>query len=234
MKKLKMWIPFVTLLFLLAGTFTLQAQRRQGVTLEGYVYEMDEDQKLPVPYASVSIASLSIAVTTDENGHYVINNLPARNLQVTARFLGLEERTIEVDLSKQQVLDFVLLVSNFRLEEIVVTAESNKAGAATASKINKTAMEHMQLTSLADVMSLLPGAATVKSDLTSVTTASIRGGSSLGTAILMDGAPISNNANMQILSSAIGGSTPSTSGTTPSIGVDLRTITTDEIGRAHV
>ena len=122
MKKLKMWIPFVTLLFLLAGTFTLQAQRRQGVTLEGYVYEMDEDQKLPVPYASVSIASLSIAVTTDENGHYVINNLPARNLQVTARFLGLEERTIEVDLSKQQVLDFVLLVSNFRLEEIVVTA----------------------------------------------------------------------------------------------------------------
>ncbi|HNR28410.1 MAG TPA: TonB-dependent receptor [Bacteroidales bacterium] len=234
MKKLKMWIPFVTLLFLLAGTFTLQAQRRQGVTLEGYVYEMDEDQKLPVPYASVSIASLSIAVTTDENGHYVINNLPARNLQVTARFLGLEERTIEVDLSKQQVLDFVLLVSNFRLEEIVVTAESNKAGAATASKINKTAMEHMQLTSLADVMSLLPGAATVKSDLTSVTTASIRGGSSLGTAILMDGAPISNNANMQILSSAIGGSTPSTSGTTPSIGVDLRTITTDNIESIEV
>ena len=229
-----MWIPFVTLLFLLAGTFTLQAQRRQGVTLEGYVYEMDEDQKLPVPYASVSIASLSIAVTTDENGHYVINNLPARNLQVTARFLGLEERTIEVDLSKQQVLDFVLLVSNFRLEEIVVTAESNKAGAATASKINKTAMEHMQLTSLADVMSLLPGAATVKSDLTSVTTASIRGGSSLGTAILMDGAPISNNANMQILSSAIGGSTPSTSGTTPSIGVDLRTITTDNIESIEV
>lgn len=234
MKKLKMWLPFVTLLFMLAGTLTLQAQRKQGVTLEGYVYEMDEDQKFPVPYASVSIASLSIAVTTDENGHYVINNLPARNLQVTARFLGLEEQTQEVDLSKQQVLDFVLLVSNFRLEEIVVTAESNKAGAATASKINKTAMEHMQLTSLADVMSLLPGAATVKSDLTSVTTASIRGGSSLGTAILMDGAPISNNANMQIMSSAIGGSTPSTSGTTPSIGVDLRTITTDNIESIEV
>ena len=95
-------------------------------------------------------------------------------------------------------------------------------------------MEHMQLTSLADIMSLLPGASTVKSDLTAVTTASIRGGSSLGTGILMDGAPLSNNANMQILSSAIGGSTPSTKGSTPSIGIDLRTITTDNIESIEV
>ena len=229
-----MWLPFVTLLFLLTSTLTLQAQRRQGVTLKGYIYEMDENEKVPVPYASVSIASLSIAVTADQNGYYVIDNLPSRDLEVTARFLGLQEQTVKVDLSKQQVLDFTLLVANFRLEEIVVTAESNKAGAATASKINKTAMEHMQLTSLADIMSLLPGASTVKSDLTAVTTASIRGGSSLGTGILMDGAPLSNNANMQILSSAIGGSTPSTKGSTPSIGIDLRTITTDNIESIEV
>ena len=77
-----MWLPFVTLLFLLTSTLTLQAQRRQGVTLKGYIYEMDENEKVPVPYASVSIASLSIAVTADQNGYYVIDNLPSRDLRL--------------------------------------------------------------------------------------------------------------------------------------------------------
>ena len=42
----------------------------------------------------------------------------------------------------------------------MVSAESKKTGAATASKISKSAMEHIQATSLADIMSLLPGAST--------------------------------------------------------------------------
>ncbi|MFR7602471.1 MAG: TonB-dependent receptor plug domain-containing protein [Alistipes shahii] len=75
----------------------------------------------------------------------------------------------------------------------MVSAESKKTGAATASKISKSAMEHIQATSLADIMSLLPGASTRTAEeiaLKKVSTFSVRNGQSFGTAIIMDGAPL--------------------------------------------
>ena len=118
----------------------------------------------------------------------------------------------------------------------MVSAESKKTGAATASKISKSAMEHIQATSLADIMSLLPGASTRTAEeiaLKKVSTFSVRNGQSFGTAIIMDGAPLSNNANMQTLSLALGaGAGPSIS--TPNSGVDMRTITTNNIESVEV
>lgn len=97
-------------------------------------------------------------------------------------------------------------------------------------------MEHIQATSLADIMSLLPGASTRTAEeiaLKKVSTFSVRNGQSFGTAIIMDGAPLSNNANMQTLSLALGaGAGPSIS--TPNSGVDMRTITTNNIESVEV
>jgi predicted phosphodiesterase len=50
----------------------------------------------------------------------------------------------------------------------------------------------------------------------------------------MDGAPISNNSNMQMMTTSIGGAVPATRGTSPQTGIDLRTITTDNIGSLEV
>ena len=92
----------------------------------------------------------------------------------------------------------------------------------------------MQASSLSDIMQLLPGATVSKPDLTSVSTLSLRGGASLGTAVIMDGAPISNNSNMQMMTTSIGGAVPATRGTSPQTGIDLRTITTDNIESVEV
>ena len=54
-------------------------------------------------------------------------------------------------------LRFYLQEENFRLNEVHITAENSKAGQATSSKISRLAMDHMQATSLGDVMQLLPG-----------------------------------------------------------------------------
>lgn len=50
----------------------------------------------------------------------------------------------------------------------------------------------------------------------------------------MDGAPISNNSNMQMMTTSIGGAVPATRGTSPQTGIDLRTITTDNIESVEV
>ena len=56
-----------------------------------------------------------------------------------------------------------------------------------------------------------------------------------GTAVIVDGAPMSNNANLQTLSPVVGGSSgdDSRSGT-PARGMDVRTLSTDNIESIEV
>ena len=124
--------------------------------------------------------------------------------------------------------------------EVVVTAQESR-GLATASKIEKHAMEHLQPSSFTDILELLPGGRAQNPSLTAPNTISLReaahsGGqyatSSLGTSFVMDGAPISTNANMQYLSGAW--DTQATTRDFTNAGVDMRSISTDEIQSVEV
>ena len=71
-------------------------------------------------------------------------------------------------------------------------------------------IDHSQTSSLRDIMALLPGASVTNPDLSSAHSISLRSvnGSdmnSLGTAIIVDGAPMSNNANMEGITAAMNG-----------------------------
>ena len=122
-------------------------------------------------------------------------------------------------------LRFYLQEENFRLNEVHITAENSKAGQATSSKISRLAMDHMQATSLGDVMQLLPGGLATNPNLGYASQLNLRmisenasgipgvtdgeeeaaNMNSLGTLIIRDGAPVSNNANLQTVSPAITG-----------------------------
>ena len=107
--------------------------------------------------------------------------------------------------------------TSFRLNAVTVLAENSKAGSSTASNISKQAIEHLQASTIKDVMQLLPGATLQNSNMSVANNIYIRtiaptsnsrsattatdddhaNMNSLGTAIIMDGAALSNNANMQ-------------------------------------
>ena len=123
--------------------------------------------------------------------------------------------------------------SSFRLNEVSVVAQESKAGQATASNISRQAMDHLQATSVSDLLQLMPGGQIANPDMSVAKTFNIRnisgsvnkdGGpgsemNSLGTAIYVDGSPLSNNANLQTLSPAISGSGGAVAGgTSPNSG----------------
>jgi outer membrane receptor protein involved in Fe transport len=119
---------------------------------------------------------------------------------------------------------------SFEMEELVVLAEEKK-GLGSSSTISQEAMEHLQPTSLKDVMQLLPGQVTINPDLSSKAQISIRdigtdANSSLGTAIIVDGAPVTNNTDMQTKSTSI----TSVDGG----GVDVRQIVTNNIASVEI
>ncbi len=192
--------------------------------------------KQPLSYAVVSLPEVGVATTTDNDGQFEIKSIPAGTYVVEITTLGYEPLSQSITLPADQPFTFSMQETSFYLKDVVVSAESKKTGASTASKISKAAIDHIQATSLADVMSLLPGAETRTSDeisLQGANTFSVRNGSSFGTAVIMDGTPISNNANMQMLSLPMG-SYASTSIATPNTGIDMRSITTNNIESVEV
>lgn len=224
--------------FAILGCTNANAQNKAKVTIGGQVFSISEFEgnadKTTVPFAVVILPESNVSVSSDADGIFSIQNLAQGTHKIQIQSLGYETLDTVINVSANRTrFEFTLVESNFRMQELVVTAQSSKAGAATSSFISKTAMEHMQTNSLADVMALTPGGSVTKPDLQKVSSASIRGGSSLGTAVVMDGSPLSNNANMQTLSSAIS-TENKTRSLTPETGVDLRTITTDNVESIEV
>lgn len=102
-------------------------------------------------------------------------------------------------------------LQNIRIREVIVTAtQSDDPG--SRSVIGQDAIRHIQATNLSDLSQLLPGVLTRNPNLNTPAAFTIRsatydnGTNALGTAILIDGLRMSNNANMQQMGLATGGS----------------------------
>lgn len=137
------------------------------------------------------------------------------------------------------------------LREVVVTARESK-GITSGSRIDRSAMEHLQPTSFADLLELLPGNISKDPDMGAANTISLRETgtmtatgarsndpdyniSSLGTLFVIDGAPVNGDANMQNIPGSSGGtSSPETARDMTNRGVDMRTISTDNIESVEI
>ncbi|MDO5394984.1 MAG: TonB-dependent receptor plug domain-containing protein [Bacteroidales bacterium] len=136
-----------------------------------------------------------------------------------------------------------------QLREVVVTASETR-GLTSGSRIDRAAMQHLQPTSFADLLELLPGNISKDPDMGSAATITLRetGGrtatgaesrlsddyaiTSLGTSFVVDGAPVSNDADLQSVPS--GGDSPSAKRSVVNRGVDMRALATDNIESVEV
>ena len=148
--------------------------------------------------------------------------------------------SLALDSVQQAMLDSIERM--FTLQEVVVTAEE-VTGRSSASVINKEAMQHIQPSSFTDILQTLPGGTTKDPNLTSANTIRLReasngstssdyDASALGTSFVIDGAPVSTDANMQYVQSDVSGSDSKRNSV--GAGVDMRTISTDDIEKVEI
>ena len=148
--------------------------------------------------------------------------------------------SLRLDSAQQAFLDSIERM--FTIEEVVVTAEES-TGRSSASVINKEAMQHIQPSSFTDILQTLPGGTTKDPNLTTTNTIRLReatngsasteyDASSLGTSFVIDGAPVSTDANMQYIQSDASGSDSKRNSV--GAGVDMRTISTDDIEKVEI
>jgi hypothetical protein len=207
----------------------IQLAFSQSFRLSGRV--TDEDG-LPVELAVVSL-NRSLWVTTDKDGKYEFSNLKKGKYEYLVSFVGFKEINGSVELASSRTMDFRLQALSLVLDSVTVTAEREDLG--SKSVINEEAVRHLQPKSVSDLLQLVPGNLARNPNLNELSQASVReidpkSNASLGTSVIVDGTPLSNDANLQAIASTRYGSASGTQTdgmsdqTTAGGGADLRTV----------
>lgn len=214
----------------------LQSVNAQGV-MRGVVVDKDTHEAIIGATITDEIKHKPLTVT-DAEGCFAIpkNNYP-RKVKVT--YIGYKALIVELNAQSND-LKLQMEAEVSKLGEVVVTAQESR-GLTSASRIEKHAMEHLQPSSFADLLELLPGGSSKDPVLNANNNIRLREASpqgsnyatsSLGTSFLVDGARISTNANMQQVSGAW--ESAATNRENTNAGVDMRTISTDEIESVEI
>ncbi|SDK97200.1 Outer membrane receptor for ferrienterochelin and colicins [Pedobacter sp. ok626] len=234
----------IVCLFLLFSQFNaaFTQSNKRLFKISGTVFDRSSKVKTTIPYATVSFNDYGINVSADVSGKFLIKAVPAGRTTLSVKYLGMVPLDTVINVNADLNLDLYLAVADFRLKEVSVTAKSGNDGNGTSSKISRTALDHLQANSLADVMSLLPGVVSVNPDLENAKILTLRSigtaatnSNAFGTSILINGAPVSNNSNLQTLSPTVNGQAGALGGgASPGSGFDVRTISMDNVESVEV
>lgn len=184
----------------------------------------------PIIMATVMLEPSGQATVTDMNGHATLGNVPQGRYTMIVRYVGFEPYRQAINVTNRDLdLKVSLTESSLALKEVTVTAKTRESGASTSSVIGRQAIDHLQATSLADVMQLLPGLLIDRPDLTQQQGLQLRtlqnnSTMAFGTSIVVDGVPMSNNGDVS--QGAFSG--------TAFAGTDLRQVSADNINEVEV
>jgi len=203
-----------------------------GGIFTGVVSEVVGGKEKPLKSASVLVQPYGLPAMTDGNGAFSFSSLPPGEIRLVVSYVGkVTVDTVLAEIPKGS-LRIVLRDNSFRLREVDVVAKSSDQRLGAISVIGRNAIEHLQANSLADIMSLVPGGITSNPDLSRARQINIRSvvngetdANAFGTSIVINGSPISNNANLQTLSPVMsGGGAGLGGGAIPRGGVDTRNV----------
>jgi len=169
----------------------------------------------PLASVFVTIEGASSGVLTDSLGNFTILGTGQGPHVLIARRVGYAPLRVPVNVGARTVrLELLMERNPLRLQGVQVTAEAVGRGrgeVASATVVERDAIANQSATSLAGVLELVPGTVLAPPGLDGVQQFSLRavptsgGGrsgsaadvSSFGTLIILDGVPLSNNANLQ-------------------------------------
>lgn len=187
----------------------------------------------PLSGATMQLVQSGLWGISGKDGEVEIRNVPRLPVAYKVSMLGYKDVEGEIRLDGKDNVRILMEEESLSMREVVVVAQAGQGGESTTSIIGRQALDHLQATSLKDILQLLPGGVSMKNpSLTSpgqfkVRTLASDDNATFGAAIIINGMPVSTNANMNTglgLSSISSGNS----------GADLRSIATDDIESVEI
>jgi hypothetical protein len=206
-------------------------------TVRGTVQEKGGE---PLVGAHIVVRGTRLGATADGQGRFVIGRLQPGlyTLETTCMGFGKVVRQVMVRAGETVNVDFLLDETAFLIGgiEVVGTSEVLPREAQSRTVINSAEIEHFQASSIGDVLDLVPGVQkTDNPGLGKTSQIAVRGEesdklSAFGTLVMVDGIPMSNNANLQFERYTKSATGVSNLGG----GADLRLIPADNVATIEV
>jgi len=201
--------------------------QKSGHTL--HLTVTDGSTREAVVMGTVELLPTGAATTTDLKGEATLTNVPKGRYTLRLRYVGMETLETAVNVERDMTLSFRMTPTSLALKEVTVTAQQKESGASTASVVGRQAIDHLQATSLADVMQLIPGQLMGNHDLTQQSNLQLRtlvnnNTAAFGSSIIVDGMPMSNNGQL----------TQGQFSATAFTGTDLRQVSADDIDNVEI
>lgn len=187
----------------------------------------------PLSGATMQLVQSGLWGISGKDGEVEIRNVPRLPVAYKVSMLGYKDVEGEICLDGKDNVRILMEEESLSMREVVVVAQAGQGGESTTSIIGRQALDHLHATSLKDILQLLPGGVSMKNpSLTSpgqfkVRTLASDDNATFGAAIIINGMPVSTNANMNTglgLSSISSGNS----------GADLRSIATDDIESVEI
>lgn len=187
----------------------------------------------PLSGATMQLVQSGLWGISGKDGEVEIRNVPRLPVAYKVSMLGYKDVEGEICLDGKDNVRILMEEESLSMREVVVVAQAGQGGESTTSIIGRQALDHLQATSLKDILQLLPGGVSMKNpSLTNpgqfkVRTLASDDNATFGAAIIINGMPVSTNANMNTglgLSSISSGNS----------GADLRSIATDDIESVEI
>lgn len=184
------WYIALFLALLLFGSST---ETQAGVTgkISGTI--TDKDTGEPLPFANVLLVGTNWGASTDQDGHYVIINVPPSTYELTVRYIGYAATTvsgIRVSVDRTSKQNIKLAPQAFEGEEVAVVAERpaiEMDRTHTAAIVNTETVELMPVTEVSEIIEMQSGVVSSGGEL------HFRGGRGREVAYLIDGIPVQNS-----------------------------------------
>lgn len=189
----------------------------------------EKNSKEPIIMATCQLEPAGIYGVTNAEGRARLNEVPEGNYTLVVSYVGFEPARIPVKVNKHLSMIVKMNESSLALKEVVVVAKQNASGTSTSSIIGRQAIDHLQASSLADVMQLIPGNLMGNTDMTSQQGLQLRqlsnnNTAAFGSSIVVDGVPMAGNGQM----------TQGAFSATSFTGSDLRQVSADDIEEVEV
>lgn len=121
----------------------------------------DKASGMTLPGANIIVQGTTIGVSSDINGEYTIENVPAGEINLICSFVGYldEARTIQVQDNQTLTINFTLQEDNMMLDEVVVIGFGTKRKRDITSAISKVKAEEIKDIPVANFAKVLQGRA---------------------------------------------------------------------------
>jgi iron complex outermembrane receptor protein len=158
MKRFQLAIAMLLMLFTARSSATVLIQFKGKV--------IDAETRQALPGAVITVPDLRVSAITDENGEFVLKNVPGQGrFLIQIRYMGYETLSQTVDFSKLHTLEFALKPSVIEGREVVITgianSSDNRKNSTSIATVNKSELLSNPSTNLIDAISRVPGVAQI-------------------------------------------------------------------------